>query len=218
MGWKGCKVVTNDTFLNFGNKEFDFIPETVAIYSFVWLALVLTFLLFRKNAFNFMSSRLYKFLHQFFEDPGQDQDDDAATVVVNEELDPEALEDENTEDAKDDFYYGTDNFTKKKKTMKKARKEELERRVINSEESEGILSWFKNSLECLMYSDMKMASLAGEDAVDYLRLQRYLIGFLALLMTVSMAVILPTNMQGNLYQDMAKFAHATTTTYNLEAR
>ena len=65
--------------------------------------------------------------------------------------------------------------------------------------SGGFLAWLSNSLKCLFYSEKKMLQVAGEDAVKYLRFQRYLIAFVALLSLLSISVILPLNFQGEEY-------------------
>ena len=82
------------------------------------------------------------------------------------------------------------------------------------QESRGFLAWLSNSLKCLFYSEEKMLQVAGEDAVQYLRFQRYLIAFVALLCLLSISVILPVNFQGGFYPSKKDFSR--TTLNNLE--
>ena len=76
-------------------------------------------------------------------------------------------------------------------------------------ESEGFLAWLSNSLKCLFYSEEMMLQVAGEDAVQYLRFQRYLIAFVAFLSLLSILVILPVNFQGEVYPNQRDFSRTT---------
>ena len=78
----------------------------------------------------------------------------------------------------------------------------------------GFLRWLITSLKCLFYSEETMLQLAGQDAVQYLRFQTFLIAFTALLNLLSVAVILPINFQGEVYGNKTDFSR--TSIVNLE--
>ena len=184
--------------------QYQFIPETLGSSIAIWLFLLLVFFLFRKNAFNFMRTELYLtlsvWLKGFEEKPEEDD-------PPNENLDPEIAVDEDkieeeTEDENEnppDPNPIADTATKRKIKIKKARKKELKRRKRNKKAGSGFISFMKNSFECLFYSDKTMMRLAGRDAVNYLGLQKYIIGFLLMLTIISLVIILPLNYQGIIY-------------------
>lgn len=50
---------------------------------------------------------------------------------------------------------------------------------------------------------------SGEDALQYLRFQRYVIGYMMFVMVICISVILPLNFLGTLQGDETSFGHTT---------
>ena len=75
-------------------------------------------------------------------------------------------------------------------------------------------------LGCLGYSEEKMLTTAGYDAVQYLRFQVYLIGFLAMVSLLSIGVILPIDLQGHNHRNASSPSapYAQTVFDNLDSR
>jgi len=71
---------------------------------------------------------------------------------------------------------------------------------------DSFFSWF---IKTMTLSDEKMQELAGFDALQYLRFQRYLMVFVAFTSVLSITVILPLNFQGNLKGNNTDFGHTT---------
>ena len=166
------------------------IPESLVVNLLGWLALLVLFLVMRKNVFNVMSRGLQRNLGRVTEVLFSG-DTLADPEPVESREDPEAGEDVGDETA----------------GAPATGQSELARRT--SRESRGFLSWLTNTLKCLLYSEEKMLELAGPDAVQYLRFQIYLIAFLALLTLLSISVILPINFQGENYGNKSDFGHTT---------
>ncbi|XP_023342328.1 CSC1-like protein 2 [Eurytemora carolleeae] len=79
-------------------------------------------------------------------------------------------------------------------------------RSFSLEEEDGFWSWF---VKIFTMSDRKLESLVGDDAVQYLRFQRYIIGYMFITTTLSVCVILPLNFQGDLQGNTTDFGHTT---------
>ena len=74
-------------------------------------------------------------------------------------------------------------------------------------QSEGSFStWF---IKTLTLSDNEIKNLAGFDAFQYLRFQRYLIAFIAFTCFLSITIVLPLNFQGDLKGNLTEFGHTT---------
>ena len=122
------------------------IPEALVINLLGWLALLVLFLILRKNVFNMMSRGLQRNIGRMAEVLfSRDSDTESAGSSGN----PEAGEDVGDETA-----------------GAAARQSELSRRT--SQESGGFVVWLTNTLKCLFFSEEKMLQLAGPDAVQYL--------------------------------------------------
>ena len=163
------------------------IPEALVINLLGWLALLVLFLIIRKNVFNVMSRGLQRNIGRVTE------------VLFRRDSDVESAGSSGDTEAGEDEGDQTAGAA--------ARQSELARRT--SQESGGFLAWLTNTLKCLFYSEEKMLQLAGPDAVQYLRFQIYLIAFLALLTLLSISVILPINFQGENYGNKSDFGHTT---------
>ena len=225
-GWRGgLGSCLNDSssISIFHGLNYRYIPET-CLYSFLaWLVLMAGFLLFRKNAFNFMSSRIYQNLLECSDVLFRRKTDQDAEAPVDENLDPDMWvdTDEEGEGRANVENPLTDAATCERREIRKARREELERRTRVSTVTEGFSGWIKNNFECLFYSDATMLRLAGKDAVNYLRLQQYIIIYHVLLMIVAICIILPINLQGNLYSRKDPSIspdYGSTTIDNLDAK
>ena len=83
-----------------------------------------------------------------------------------------------------------------------------------------MLGRFQHFLGCLAYSEEKMMDEAGPDAVQYLRFQTYLIGFLSVVSLLSIGIILPINMQGHNHRNASSPSspYAQTVFDNLNSR
>lgn len=57
--------------------------------------------------------------------------------------------------------------------------------------------------------DEDIEDIYGEDALQYLRFQRYVIGYLMFVMVICISVILPLNFMGTLQGDESSFGHTT---------
>ena len=77
----------------------------------------------------------------------------------------------------------------------------------------GVWAWLVQSVRL---TDSALLELAGPDAVQYCRFQRYLMAYLSLTTVLAICVILPVNFQGSLYGSETDFGH--TTMGNLEGR
>ena len=74
-------------------------------------------------------------------------------------------------------------------------------------QSEGSFStWF---IKTLTLTDNEIKNMAGFDAFQYLRFQRYLIAFIAFTCFLSIAIVLPLNFQGVLKGNLTEFGHTT---------
>ena len=126
------------------------IPETLVMNLLGWLALLLLFLLIRKNVFNVMSRGLQHNLGRMTE------------VLFNR----------NSQSLTDPESGG-----------------------LSCQDSGGFVRWLTNSLKCLFYSEETMLQLAGPDAVQYLKFQRHMIVFVAIMTVICLSVILPINIK-----------------------
>ena len=83
-----------------------------------------------------------------------------------------------------------------------------------------VLGKSKQFLGCLLFSEEKMLATAGFDAVQYLRFQIYLIGFLFMVCFLSIGVILPINLQGEKHRNASSPSapYAQTVFDNLDSR
>jgi len=86
-----------------------------------------------------------------------------------------------------------------------ARRRELERQS-RAMQSRSVWLWLFQSLT---FKDEVMLKLAGPDAVQYLRFQKYLIAFIGLTTVLSICLILPFNFQGTLQGKTTDFGHTT---------
>jgi len=75
-----------------------------------------------------------------------------------------------------------------------------------TEEVEEFWSWL---IKVFTLTDEDMEHVAGMDAVQYLRFQRYILAFLAITTVVSIAIILPLNLQGTQHGNVTDFEHTT---------
>ena len=83
-----------------------------------------------------------------------------------------------------------------------------------------VLGRLRQFMGCLLYSEQKMLTTAGYDAVQYLRFQVYLIGFLTMVSLLSIGVILPINLQGHNHRNASSPSapYAQTVFDNLDSR
>ena len=167
------------------------IPQTLIVSFLEWLGIMIIFFFVRKNALRVMSLGLNRNLVLFRRRAAKEAAD-------QKNPDPESREDE-TEDITEDT----------------ANTEELAW-LTNEGSPDSFLSWMGSIWECLLFSDKTMLSVAGRDAVQYLRLQRFIIALLSLLTVTSMCVILPMNFQGTLFGKKSDFG--TSTISNLGVR
>ena len=174
------------------NIEVDYggIPQALLLDFIIWLVLMTVFLVMRKNAFSVMSSGLNRNLGKMTEALFRRQSEEE--VAASQNVDAETGEDV-TDDRRDE-----------------ASREELAW-LTRTESHYSFLSWMKGTWKCLLFSDDTMLSLAGPDAVQYLRFQRFLIALLSLVMVLSICIILPINYQGVLFGKKSEFGHTTIT-------
>ena len=179
------------------NIEVDYggIPQALLMDFIIWLVLMAVFLVMRKNAFSVMTSGLNRNLGKMTEALFRRQSEEEAAASQN--LDAETGEDV-TDDRRDET------------SQMRASGEELAW-LTRTESHYSFLSWMKGTWKCLLYSDDTMLSLAGPDAVQYLRFQRFLIALLSLVMVLSICIILPINYQGVLFGKKSEFGHTTIT-------
>ena len=131
------------------------IPEALVLNLLGWLALLVLFLVIRKNVFNVLSRGLQRNLGRITE------------VLFSPDLSRESLSDsESSESAGRPVDPETGEDVQDLESPG-ARQSELARRT--SQEAGGFLSWLSNTLKCLLYSEQTMLQLAGPDAVQYLR-------------------------------------------------
>ena len=88
------------------------------------------------------------------------------------------------------------------------------------QENPTVLERLRGGLGCLAYDEKKMLATAGHGAVQYLRFQMYLIGFLGLVSVLSLCVILPINLQGQIHRNASSPSapYAQTVFDNLDSR
>jgi len=79
-------------------------------------------------------------------------------------------------------------------------------RTLSIDEETGFWSWL---VKVFTLTDSQLKALAGADAQQYLRFQRYIIGYLMITTTLSIGVILPLNFQGDLQGNSTEFGHTT---------
>ena len=68
------------------------------------------------------------------------------------------------------------------------------------------ITWF---IKTLTLTDNEIKNMAGFDAFQYLRFQRYLIAFIAFTCFLSITIVLPMNFQGVLKGNETEFGHTT---------
>ena len=127
------------------------IPEALVINLLGWLALMVLFLILRKNVFNMMSRGLQRNIGRM-----------AEVLFSRDSLaDPESAGSSGGSEAGEDVGDETAGAA--------ARQRQSELSRLTSQESGGFLAWLTNTLKCLFYSEEKMLQIAGPDAVQYLR-------------------------------------------------
>ena len=161
---------------------------------------MIVFFFIRKNAFRVMSLGLNRNLGKVTEVLFRRR-------AAQEAVGPESPNSESGEDVTDDIREETAH-TSECDSERRATTEELAW-LTNEGSPDSFLSWMGSIWECLLFSDKAMLSIAGPDAVQYLRLQRFIIAFLSLLTVISMCVILPINFQGTLFGKKSEFGHTT---------
>jgi len=87
-----------------------------------------------------------------------------------------------------------------------SRRQELARQNSVLKEGDSFWAWLVQSVT---FSDSTMLKLAGPDAVQYLRFQKYLIAFVLLTTIICICIILPFNFQGTLQGSTLDFGHTT---------
>jgi len=87
-----------------------------------------------------------------------------------------------------------------------SRRQELTRRNSVLREGDSFWAWL---VQFITFSDSTMLKLAGPDAVQYLRFQKYLIAFVLLTTIICICIILPFNFQGDLQGSTLDFGHTT---------
>eukprot|EP00092_Neocalanus_flemingeri_P025310 GFUD01027442.1.p1 GENE.GFUD01027442.1~~GFUD01027442.1.p1 ORF type:complete len:880 (+),score=162.84 GFUD01027442.1:356-2995(+) len=87
-----------------------------------------------------------------------------------------------------------------------SRRLELARQNSVLKEGDSFLAWLGQSV---LFSEATMLKLAGPDAVQYLRFQKYLIAFVLLTTILCICIILPFNFQGTLQGSGVDFGHTT---------
>ena len=168
---------------------------------------MIIFFFIRKNAFRVMSLGLNRNLGKVTEVLFRRR-------AAQEAVGPESPDSESGEDVTDDMREETA-LTTECDSERRATTEELAW-LTNEGSPDSFLSWMGSIWECLLFSDKAMLSIAGPDAVQYLRLQRFIIALLSLLTVTSMCVILPMNFQGTLFGKKSDFG--TSTISNLGVR
>ena len=161
---------------------------------------MIVFFFIRKNALRVMSLGLNRNLGKVTEVLFRRR-------AAQEAAGPESPDSESGEDVTDDIREATAHTTECDNEGR-ATTEELAW-LTNEGSPDSFLSWMGSIWECLLFSDKAMLSIAGPDAVQYLRLQRFIIAFLSLLTLISMCVILPINFQGTLFGKKSEFGHTT---------
>jgi hypothetical protein len=94
------------------------------------------------------------------------------------------------------------------------RKAELARQNSVLREGDSFWAWLVQSVT---FSDSTMLKLAGPDAVQYLRFQKYLIAFVLLTTILCICIILPFNFQGTLQGNTLDFGHTTLANLSAES-
>ena len=113
----------------------------------------------------------------------------------------------------------TGNLCKNRRVAKDADGVTKSPKGLDSEET-SVLGRLRQFMGCLVYSEEKMLTKAGYDAVQYLRFQVYLIGFLAMVSLLSIGVILPIDLQGHNHRNASSPSapYAQTVFDNLDSR
>jgi len=95
-----------------------------------------------------------------------------------------------------------------------SRRLELARQNSVLREGDSFWAWLAQSVT---FSDSTMLKLAGPDAVQYLRFQKYLIAFVLLTTILCICIILPFNFQGTLQGTTLDFGHTTLANLSAES-
>jgi len=96
----------------------------------------------------------------------------------------------------------------------KTRRLELARQNSVLREGDSFWAWLVQSVT---FTESTMLKLAGPDAVQYLRFQKYLIAFVLLTTILCICIILPFNFQGTLQGSTLDFGHTTLANLSAES-
>lgn len=78
----------------------------------------------------------------------------------------------------------------------------------------GFFSWFKAIFKV---KDEQILKKCGHDAVQYLSFQRHIIVYVAVICVISLCIVLPVNLQGNLEGNSTTYSHTTLTNLSPES-
>jgi len=189
------------------------VPNTLIINCVGWLILVGIFVFLRKTTFKYLKRRsddgnneenIENMMHMYFtsmerKDSSKGSSNSStggrSTIMNNNEVFEDAFDDVDGNGEQQDHIKVLDTS-----------RAQLTRRNSVLVEDNSFWSWLSQSL---FFDDSKMRVVAGKDAVQYLRFQRYLIGYILLTTILCICVVLPVNFQGSLQGSEQEFGRTT---------
>jgi len=197
------------------------IPTNLVTNAIGWTLLMIGFLLIRKSAFKFLKVKqlekisseldfMNKISQLFFS--GNESVLTDTTRISGQENRLDTGQHRGSGDERESLSHHINN----PEAIEDADADETRSNISTTtlDEDDSFWTWL---VKVFKLTDHQLRIMAGDDAVQYLRFQRYVIGYIFITTVLSICVVLPLNFQGALQGNITDFGHTTLSNLNPES-